>query len=165
MKSKDAQAGRGQAGRAAPTGPLTAAQIAAMPFQGAKIALIYGDALVVYLRDDFPHIHDPNRWDLPGGEREAGEDALGCALRETWEEFGITVSPAAIYHRAEYIAHGPTRRVAFYAAPVTEAQIEGVVFSDEGQCWRMMPVAEFVARGDAVVDLQRMVRACPFPGA
>lgn len=126
-----------------------------MPFQGAKIMLLCGSDLVTYLRDDFDHIWDPNRWDLPGSVREPDETAEQCALRETREEFGITVPWDAIFHRSAYIAQNPTRRVAFFMAGIPQHMVDAVVFGDEGQCWRMMPVTDFIARPDAVTDPDR----------
>lgn len=137
--------------------------------QGAKIALLHGGALVAYLRDDLPTIPNPGQWDLPGGVREAGETALDCALRETREEFGIDVPEAALFHAADYVAAAngplPERRVAFFAARLDPALARAIVYGDEGQGWAMMPVAEFVARPDAVAELQAAVATLdPQPG-
>lgn len=37
-------------------------------------------------------MHKPTRYDLPKGHIESGEDELGCALRELYEETGIEAS-------------------------------------------------------------------------
>ena len=44
-----------------------------MDFVGCKAALLCGDALLTYLRDDKPGLPWANWWDLPGGGREGGE--------------------------------------------------------------------------------------------
>ena len=128
-------------------------------FVGSKIAVFCGNQIVTYLRDDFDHIPDPGLWDLPGGEREPGETALACVLRETLEEFSIQLGPDQIIHESSYPSHQPGRAdVAFFAAQVDQQMIDAIIFGDEGQEWRMMPVAEFLDRDDAVVELQRAVR-------
>ena len=132
---------------------------AAQTHVGAKIALICDGALVAYLRDDFAHIPDPNLWDFPGGEREPGETALTCVLRETEEEFGLCLSPACVSYAASYPSHQPGRAdVAFFVGRITQAQVQAIRFGDEGQCWRMMPVVEFLSREDAVRELQGALR-------
>ena len=65
-------------------------------FSGAKIALILGDQLVTYLRDDHAHIPFPGHWDLPGGGREGEESPEACVLRETEEEFGLRLPESRI---------------------------------------------------------------------
>ena len=125
-------------------------------FVGAKIALICGEEMVTYLRDDFAHIPAPNMWDFAGGEAEPGETALDCALRETREEFGIEVPPEAILYASRYPSSEPGRAdVAFFVAHIPPALVEAIRFGDEGQYWRMMTIEEFMVREDAVVALQR----------
>lgn len=131
--------------------------------QGAKIALICGADLVAYLRDDFDHIPNPNEWDLPGGVREDGETALTCALRETREEFGITVPAAAVVYEATYHAAAaggyPDREVAFFVATLEPDLVAQIVFGDEGRAWRMMGVEAFATCPTAVAELRGALRA------
>lgn len=125
---------------------------------GSKIALICDDRLVTYLRDDFQHIPDPGLWDLPGGERDTDETALACAIRETIEEFGIRISPASVIYESDYPSHQPDRAdVAFFVAHIDQQTVDSIVFGDEGQCWRMMEMGDFLSRNDAVKELQQIL--------
>jgi len=124
-------------------------------FVGAKVVLMCGDDLVAYLRDDFAHIPDPNLWDFPGGECQDGETALDCAIRETYEEFGVCFTEEELLYEASYQSHQPGRAdVAFFVAKVESETIEKIRFGDEGQCWSMMPVSEFLSHANAVRELQ-----------
>ena len=124
-------------------------------FAGAKIALVRGAELVAYRRDDRPDIPFPGFWDLPGGGRESDETPERCALRETEEEFGLILPPERIVWSRRYPSlHIPDRDACFFAAPVTGAEVAAIRFGNEGQCWRMMVMAEFIARDDAVPYLR-----------
>ncbi len=125
------------------------------PFSGAKIALIHDGAVLTHLRDDIPTIGWPGHWDLPGGGREGEETPLACALRETHEEYDLTLDPASIiWHRA-YAPQNPHRLPThFFAAPITPDQIAAIRFGDEGQGWKMMILGDFLGHPRAVPHLR-----------
>jgi 8-oxo-dGTP diphosphatase len=128
-------------------------------FSGSKIALICGDELVAYRRDDKPDIPFPGFWDLPGGGREGAETPLQCALRETEEEFGLALDPQLVIWEQLYgqsIDAEP--RHWFFVAEIDPAQVASIVFGDEGQYWRMMAIAEFLALADAPPLLKQQLR-------
>ena len=129
-------------------------------FVGAKIAILCQGDLVTYLRDDFDHIPDPNLWDFPGGECVTGETALACALRETQEEFAISLSESQIVYEGHYASHQPGRAdVAFFVAVVHAELIAQIRFGDEGQFWKMMQIRAFLDHGQAVSELQKALVA------
>ncbi|MEL6643837.1 MAG: NUDIX hydrolase [Pseudomonadota bacterium] len=128
-------------------------------FTGAKIALVLGDQLVTYLRDDIPSIPYPGWWDLPGGAREGDESPEDCALRETEEEFGLRLPPSRIIWKRHYPSmFVPGSDGYFFAAPITEDEVASIRFGDEGQWWRMMGHAEFLAHEGAVPFLRDRFR-------
>lgn len=45
---------------------------------------------------EFLLLRHPKRWDLPKGRLDPGETDFECALRELWEETGITASDIRI---------------------------------------------------------------------
>ncbi|MEL6799153.1 MAG: NUDIX hydrolase [Pseudomonadota bacterium] len=124
-------------------------------FSGAKIALILGDHLVTYLRDDYAHIPFPGHWDLPGGGREGEESPEACVLRETEEEFGLRLPQSRITWKRLYPSmSGEGSFGYFFAAPVTEAEVTTIRFGDEGQHWAMMGHDAFLEHPQAVPALQ-----------
>ncbi|WP_299938825.1 NUDIX hydrolase [uncultured Pelagimonas sp.] len=131
--------------------------------QGAKIALLCGSEIITYLRDNKPEIPNPGQWDLPGGVREPDETSQTCALRETQEEFGLEIDPDHLIYETSYwapAAGGLARReVAFFVADIDDETVQHIVFGDEGQYWRMMPIPQFLAHPHAVPELQDCVAA------
>lgn len=119
------------------------------PFDGAKVVLMRGRHLLAYRRDPFPHLPFPGHWDLPGGGREGGESPEACILREAEEEFGLRLAPARlVWHRVYPGRLGLPAH--FFAGPIAAEEIAAIRFGDEGQEWRMMPVADFLAHPLAV---------------
>ncbi len=127
-----------------------------MDFVGAKVALVCGGQILTYLRDDHDGLPWRNSWDLPGGGREGGETPEECLLREVQEEFGL-ILPAdrLIWRRVWPSMTDPARPSVFFAGHVTQDEVAAIRFGDEGQCWQMMVVPEFLAHPDGVPEMQR----------
>lgn len=123
-------------------------------FIGAKLLLMRGDCLLTLLRDDFDHIPFPAHWDLPGGGPEGHETPIACALRELTEEFGLSLAPSRL------VAHrfGENRPAWLFSGALTDAEIAAIRFGNEGQEWRMMPIAEFITHPRAVPAFRDRVR-------
>lgn len=129
-------------------------------FTGCKAALLCGDALLTYLRDDKPGLPWPAMWDLPGGGRESEESAEDCLLRELHEEFGLKLAPARLIYRQIWPGmFDPSRESVFFAGYLSATEIAAIRFGDEGQCWQMMPVTDYLRHPRAIPDLQRRVAA------
>jgi 8-oxo-dGTP diphosphatase len=130
--------------------------ITAQGFAGAKLALFLGDHLAVILRDDIPGIPWPGHLDLPGGGREGQESPLQCALRETQEELGLVIAPAALRWGQRFIgAAGP---VWFFAAHLAAARARDIVFGNEGQGWLLMHPADYLTDPRAIPHFQDRLR-------
>lgn len=129
-------------------------------FAGTKIALLCGDRIVTYLRDDIPTIPYPGQWDLPGGGRENGEGPITCALRETEEEFALVIHPDRVTHLTRYAGlKNPSHDSYFCMAEITSEEISSIRFGDEGQFWELMTVDAFLSHPDAIPHLQDRLRA------
>lgn len=127
-----------------------------MDFTGAKAALFCGASVLTYLRDETPGLRWPGFWDLPGGGREGDEGPEDCLLRELWEEFGLRLTPDRLIWRRVFpsmVAEGRTS--VFFGGRLDRGEIGRIRFGDEGQGWELMPVAAFLAHGQAVPELQR----------
>lgn len=128
-------------------------------FHGAKLLLVQDDRLLTCLRDDIPDIPFPGHWDLPGGGREGDETPTECALRELQEEFGLTLSEHRLTgHKYASVQH-PGNSSWFFYGELTQADINAILFGDEGQEWRMMPIAEFLNHPKAVPHFKTRIKA------
>lgn len=128
-------------------------------FHGAKVALFFGDELLVYRRDDHPDIPFPNMIDLPGGGRENGENGRECVVRETREEFGISIDAQSLQFAESYENwRGAGPGALFFTGQLTSGQIGAIRFGDEGQGWHLMPVSDFLENPDVVPHLQQRLR-------
>lgn len=112
----------------------------------AKLALFYEGRILTIKRDDIPSIPYPAHWDLPGGEIDAGETPLECALREVHEEVGLALDPASLSLFGWRVwADRPDRLMWYFTAELTESQAKAARLGDEGTEMIFMPIADFVS--------------------
>ena len=130
-----------------------------MEFHGAKLLLTHAGRMLTSLRDDHPGLPFPAHWDLPGGGREGTETPLACALREMHEEFGLHLPPDSLTGRSFPSHAAPPMMSWLFTGPLTAAQIAAIRFGDEGQDWRMMPIADYLAHPRAVPHFCAWIRA------
>ena len=131
------------------------------PFHGAKLLLTEGGRLLTCLRDDVDHIPFPAYWDLPGGGRENRESPERCALRELHEEFSLRLNPGRLQGHA-FPSHQQPKMISWlFVGPLSPAEIAAIRFGDEGQEWRMMPLAQFLDHPRAVPHFKQWIKALP----
>lgn len=124
-------------------------------FSGTKLALICGDQILTYLRDDFSRIPFPGHWDLPGGGREDQESPIECGLRETREEFSLVLPASRISAIRKYPPQSPAGLPTYFGLlRLHQTDVSSIQFGDEGQTWRMMTISEFIEHPKAVPHLQ-----------
>ncbi|MCD5971388.1 MULTISPECIES: NUDIX hydrolase [Pseudomonas] len=129
------------------------------PFSGAKIALLCEGLILSYLRDDKTSIPWPGLWDLPGGGREGEETPLACALRETEEEFGLTIAPEHIVWTRVYPGQGlGGLDTWFFVAQVPSGTFTNIRFGNEGQRWAVTTIEAFLANNVAITHFQHRLR-------
>ncbi len=122
-------------------------------FNGSKLAYIYGDSLLVYKRDDIPEIPFPGLWDFPGGGREGNESPEVCALRELEEEFSIILPESRFVYKKRVPSHSGKGSSYFFVVHGTKQEIESIVFGDEGQYWKLMPIKEYLTHPESISAL------------
>ncbi len=123
-------------------------------FTACKLAYILNGKLLVYLRDDFAHIPFPNMWDFPGGVREGDETPEQCVLRELEEEFAITLYESRLIHKQIGVNFNNTGYSYFFVAEGKQEEVDAIVFSNEGQYWQLMDIAEFLEHPLAIGRLK-----------
>ena len=120
-------------------------------FRGAKVALIVGEGLLTYQRDEKPDIPFPGMWDLPGGGREGDESPEDCALREVEEEFGLILDPACIVAVTYYPARTPGALGSYFLlGSITAEEVAAIRFGSEGQRWALMSLNDFIAHPEVI---------------
>lgn len=128
-------------------------------FTGCKIALFCGDKLLTILRDNKDNIPWSNMWELPGGGREGDESPLECVAREVFEELGIQLTEDCLLWSKVYpsiLYEG--RQFVFMVGQISQEQFDNIVFGDEGQSYKLMPIEEILGSDKVVPQLQDRVR-------
>lgn len=128
-------------------------------FPGCKIALFCEDKLLTILRDDKASIPWANMWELPGGGREGDESPFECARREVYEELGIHLDEDCLLWSKIYpsvIFKG--KKSVFMVGQLRQEQFDNIIFGDEGQGYKLMPIEEFLNSKQAVPQLQGRLR-------
>ncbi len=128
-------------------------------FNGAKLALLLADRVLVYRRDDKAGIPFPDHWDLPGGGREGDEDPAQCALRELEEEFALRLTPERLVWQRRYEGVRPQALPSYFlVGDLTPDEVRAIRFGDEGQYWMLMAIDEFLDHPAAVPYLKARLR-------
>lgn len=117
-------------------------------FSGAKVMVFLGDDLLILRRDHTPGIPWPGCLDFPGGGREGDESPEACAIREAWEETGLTLSEDDLI--LAHIRDEGGRVGWYFAAQLPADRARDVRFGGEGAGWQIMSPAAFLAAQDAI---------------
>ncbi len=81
---------------------------------------------------------EPHRWGVPAGKKEEGELLWQTALRELYEETGISAAPAQVHSLGALLARNPKCEYVFHLFHIKLAEEpRGVQISSEHQkyCW------------------------------
>ena len=84
--------------------------------------------ILLFLRDDLPHIPYPNTWDVPGGHVEEGETAAQCIVREMKEEMGLDLAGFELFSVREC-----SDRIEYTFWKAADLNIDEISLQ-EGQC-------------------------------
>ncbi len=126
-------------------------------FSGSKLALFFGEKLLVYLRDERDGLLYSGMWDLPGGGREGNESPEACVLRELDEEFGLKLSQPGLTYKSHQMNKRGNRTYTF-AAQCDKALVSKIQFGDEGQFYKLVDAREFLEENNAIPHLQEQLK-------
>lgn len=127
-------------------------------FSGSKLAILASGHVLAFLRDNKPGLPYAGLWELPGGAREPGETPLETALRETFEETNLRVSPDDIVWKRLYPSMSGGLANWFFVAKPGWLTLPPPRLGDEGQEVRWMPVSEFFELNDAIAHMQSRLK-------
>jgi 8-oxo-dGTP diphosphatase len=102
-----------------------------MKRQGCSILFVNEQRqILLFLRDDLPHIPYPNTWDVPGGHVEEGETAAQCIVREMKEEMGLDLQGFELFSVKEF-----SDRIEYTFWEAADLNVDEISLQ-EGQCLR-----------------------------
>ena len=81
------------------------------PIVGVLAVVLRGERALVVRRSNPPM---PGRWGFPGGVLELGESVAAGAMRELYEETGITAEPAGVIDVVDTLDHDASGRVRYH---------------------------------------------------
>jgi 8-oxo-dGTP diphosphatase len=117
-------------------------------FHGCKLALLQGNCVLVYERDE--HVKFAGMWDLPGGGREGQESPEDCVLRELEEEFGLAFPANRLEYRKRYAAAHTDSYAYFFVGRLSASEVASIRFGNEGKRWRLMEIDEYLDHPEAL---------------
>ena len=94
-----------------------------------------------------------------GGGCEGDESPFECVAREVYEELGIHLTEDCLIWSEVYpsmLFEG--KESVFLVCKLTQEQFDSIVFGDEGQCYKLMGIEEFLGSDKVVPQLQDRVR-------
>lgn len=119
---------------------------------GAKALVIFDEKFLMVQRDNKPEILNPNKWNLPGGGIEEGENPKETLLRELQEE--INVTPTTVESMGTTLYLDGSAIVYRFAVRLTPEEFSQVKLVSEGQ-----QLAWFTLSESLLTDLSPHLRA------
>lgn len=128
-------------------------------FHGCKLALLQGERVLVFRRDNKVGIPFPGMLDFPGGGCEKNETPEQCVLRELEEEFGLVFADDRLVYRRKYTIPDSDNEAFFFAGIISKDEIAAINFGSEGTDWQLMRIADYGVHPNAIPHLREMLLA------